>query len=177
MDQNNPFHTSFFLTASFPYISRNTPCRKNAPSFFCKSSIQNLFSRFFLFTIFHSSLMNMPIIYIEEIETTLLTLFGRILGFIGGKVDSALNNTRFMTSPSEFTNFQILNFQLFQFSNLLEVVLIRRKKLPGQVPDSTYKPALKIFIPVRSIFVQPCLCYSRYLYQLAIPLSCYYNTL
>jgi hypothetical protein len=71
--------------------------------------------------IFHSSLMNMPIIYIEENETTLLTLF---LGFIGGKVDSALNNTRFMTSPSEFTNFQILNFQLLQFSNLLEVVVI-----------------------------------------------------
>jgi hypothetical protein len=36
--------------------------------------------------------MNMPIIYIEEIETTLLTLFDRIIG-IGGKVDSALNNT------------------------------------------------------------------------------------
>jgi hypothetical protein len=35
--------------------------------------------------IFHSSLMNMPITYIEEIETTLLTLFGRILGFIEGK--------------------------------------------------------------------------------------------
>jgi hypothetical protein len=77
--------------------------------------------------------MNMPITYIEGIETTLLTLLGRILGFIGGKVDSALNNTRFMTSPSEFTNFQILNFQLFQFSHLLEVVAIRRKKLPGQI--------------------------------------------
>ncbi len=49
----------------------------------------------------------MPIIYIEGIKTTLLTLFGCILGFIGGKVDSALNNTRFMTSPSEFTNFRI----------------------------------------------------------------------
>jgi hypothetical protein len=35
--------------------------------------------------IFHSSLMNMPITYIKEIETTLLTLFGRILGFIEGK--------------------------------------------------------------------------------------------
>jgi hypothetical protein len=29
--------------------------------------------------------MNTPIIYIEEIETTLLTLLGRILGFIEGK--------------------------------------------------------------------------------------------
>jgi hypothetical protein len=27
----------------------------------------------------------MPITYIEEIETALLTLFGRILGFIEGK--------------------------------------------------------------------------------------------
>ncbi len=78
--------------------------------------------------------MNMPITYIQGIKTTLLTLFGRILGFIGGKVDSANDNTRFMTSPSEFTNFQILNFQLFQFSHLLEVVVIRRKKLPGQIP-------------------------------------------
>jgi hypothetical protein len=29
--------------------------------------------------------MNMPITYIEEIETALLTLFGHILGFIEGK--------------------------------------------------------------------------------------------
>jgi hypothetical protein len=29
--------------------------------------------------------MNTPITYTEEIETTLLTLFGRILGFIEGK--------------------------------------------------------------------------------------------
>ena len=87
----------------------------------------------------------MPIIYIKEIETTLLTLFGRILGFIGGKVDSALNNTRFMASPSDFTNFQILNFQFFQFSNLLEVVMTRRKKLPGRVP--THMTTLVLCIP------------------------------
>jgi hypothetical protein len=80
--------------------------------------------------------MNMPITYIEGIKTTLLTLLGGILGFIGGKVDSAPNNTRFMISPSEFTNFQILNFQLFQFSHLLEVFVIRRKKLPGQIPTT-----------------------------------------
>jgi hypothetical protein len=29
--------------------------------------------------------MNMPIIYIEEIETALLTLFSRVPGFIEGK--------------------------------------------------------------------------------------------
>jgi hypothetical protein len=44
-----------------------------------------LFSRFLLCHNFCSSLMNMPITYIEEIETALLTLFGRILGFIEGK--------------------------------------------------------------------------------------------
>jgi hypothetical protein len=37
------------------------------------------FSRFFLCCDFCSSLMNMPITHIEEIETTLLTLFGRVL--------------------------------------------------------------------------------------------------
>jgi hypothetical protein len=62
------------------------------------------------------------------------------LVLLRGKVDSAPNNTRFMTSPSEFTNFQIFNFQLLQFSNLLEVVVIRRKKLPGQVPTMAYYP-------------------------------------
>jgi hypothetical protein len=51
--------------------------------------------------------MNMPIIYIEGIKTTLLTLYGCILGFIGGKVDSVPNNTCFMTSPPEFTNSRI----------------------------------------------------------------------
>jgi hypothetical protein len=64
-----------------------------------------LFSRFFLCYNFCSSLINMPITHIEELETTLLTLFGCILGFIEGKVDSAHNNPCFMTSPSEFTNF------------------------------------------------------------------------
>jgi hypothetical protein len=49
--------------------------------------------------------MNMPITYIEEIETALLTLFGRILVLLRGKADSADNNPSFMTSPSEFTNF------------------------------------------------------------------------
>jgi hypothetical protein len=81
----NPFRSSFFFTASFPYIFRNSPCRKNAPPFFCQSSTRNLFSRFFLCCNFYSSLMNMPITYIEEIEITLLTLFGHILGFIEGK--------------------------------------------------------------------------------------------
>ncbi len=36
-----------------------------------------------------------------------VTLFSCILGFIGGNVDTALNNTRFMTSPSELIKFLI----------------------------------------------------------------------
>jgi len=44
-----------------------------------------LLSCFLLCYNFCSSLMNMPITYIEEIETTLLTLFGRVPGFIEGK--------------------------------------------------------------------------------------------
>jgi len=77
----------------------------------------------------------MPIIHIEGIETTLLTLCGCILGFIGGKVDSVLNNTRFMTSPSEFTNFRI---QL-QIISIFKFVRSRRdpkEKIAGKGPDS-----------------------------------------
>jgi hypothetical protein len=44
---------------------------------FSASPQSKIFSPGFTFVIiFHSSLMNMPITYIEEIETTLLTLFG-----------------------------------------------------------------------------------------------------
>jgi hypothetical protein len=79
--------------------------------------------------------MNMPIIYIEGIETTLLTLYGCILGFIGGKVDSALNNTRFMTSPSAFTNFEF-NFQLFQIFTFVRSRRDPEEKIAGTDPDS-----------------------------------------
>ncbi len=136
-----------FFTASFPYIFSQYPLPKKCTLFFCQPSIQNLFSRFFLRYNFSLLLMNMPIIYIEGIKTTLLTLFGCILGFIGGKLDNALNSTCFMTSPSEFTNFQLFNFQLFQFSHLLEVVVIRRKKLPGQIPTTAYSVAVGDFLP------------------------------
>jgi hypothetical protein len=61
------------------------PLPKKCTPFFRQSSIQNLSPASSSAIIFHSSLMNMPITYIEEIETTLLTLFGRILGFIEGK--------------------------------------------------------------------------------------------
>jgi hypothetical protein len=70
--------SSLLLSRTFFAI----PLAEKMPPFFGQSSIQNLFSCFFLCYNFGSSLMNMPITYIEEIETTLLTLFGRILGFI-----------------------------------------------------------------------------------------------
>ncbi len=55
-------------------------------SLFSVSHQSNIFSPALSFVIiFHSSLMNLPTTYTEEIETTLLTLFGCILGFIEGK--------------------------------------------------------------------------------------------
>jgi hypothetical protein len=41
--------------------------------------------RFLLCHNFYSSLINMPIIYIEEIETSLSTLIGRVPGFMEAK--------------------------------------------------------------------------------------------
>jgi hypothetical protein len=58
---------------------------KNAPLFSASHQSEIFSPAFSSSMIFHSSLMNMPIIYIEEIETTLLTQFGCILGFIEGK--------------------------------------------------------------------------------------------
>jgi hypothetical protein len=58
---------------------------KMHPFFLLILNPKNLFSRFLLCYNFWSSLMNMPITYIEEIKTTLLTLFGRVNGFIEGK--------------------------------------------------------------------------------------------
>jgi len=86
----------------------------------------------------------MPIIYIEGIKTTLLTLFGCILGFIGGKVDSALNNTRFMTSPSEFTNFQIQLALISIFTFVRSRRDSKEKKLPGTDPDRVNKLIFKV---------------------------------
>jgi hypothetical protein len=81
----NPFLLFFFSAASYPYIFRITPCRINAPLFSANHQPENPFPAFFFVTIFYSSLINIPIIYIEEIETTLLTLFSRVPGFMEGK--------------------------------------------------------------------------------------------
>ena len=82
---NKSFFPLLFSAASYPCIFRNTPCRKNAPPFFRQSSIRKSFSRFPLCHNFYSSLINMPIIHIEEIKTSLLTLFGRVPGFMEEK--------------------------------------------------------------------------------------------
>ncbi len=82
---NKSFFALLFSAASYPYIFRNTPCRKNAPPFFHQSSIRKSFSRCLLCHNFYSSLINMPIIHIEEIKTSLLTLFGCVPGFMEEK--------------------------------------------------------------------------------------------
>jgi hypothetical protein len=58
---------------------------KMHPFFQMITNPEILFSRFLLRYNFCSSLINMPITYIEEIETALLTLFGHVPGFIEGK--------------------------------------------------------------------------------------------
>jgi hypothetical protein len=79
----------------------------------------------------------MPIIYIEGVKTTLLTLFGCTLGFIGGKGDTALNNTRFMTSPSEFTNFHI-QLPLISLFKFVRSRCDPKEKIAGTGPDMEY---------------------------------------
>jgi hypothetical protein len=79
----------FILLFSSPLLFRTffaIPLAEKMHPLFSSSHQSKILSpAFFFVIIFLSSLMNMPIIYIEEIETTLLTLFGRILGFIEGK--------------------------------------------------------------------------------------------
>ncbi len=77
----------------------------------------------------------MPIIHIEEIKPPCKPYPVVPSVLLGEREVLALNNTRFMTSPSEFTNFHS-NFQLFKFSHLLEVVVIRRRKIAGTDPDT-----------------------------------------
>ena len=78
----------------------------------------------------------MPIINIEEIETSLLTLLGVSLVLWRRNADSALSNPCFMTLP---LTPQHLNFQLLQFSKfLLEVVAIGRKKCREGSRQSLY---------------------------------------
>jgi hypothetical protein len=70
-------HTRTFFAISL--------AEKMHPFFLLIINPEILFSCFRLCHNFCSSLMNMPITYIEEIETALLTLFGCVPGFMEGK--------------------------------------------------------------------------------------------
>ena len=58
----------------------------------------------------------MPIIHIEEFETSLLTLFGVSLVLWRRKADNALSNPCFMALPPNFTTsaFPISNYFTFK---------------------------------------------------------------
>ncbi len=58
-------------------------------------------------------------------------------GFIRGKGDTALNNPVLWLIPLNSLTFKS-NFQLFKFSHLLEVVVIRRRKIAGTDPETRY---------------------------------------
>jgi hypothetical protein len=105
----------------------------------------------------------MPIIYVEGIKTSLLTLIGCILGFMGGKVDTVLNNTRFMTSPSEFTNFQI------QFPLISIFTFVRSR------PDSKEKNSRdRSQQELNTVYVYRCMTASAYKYMLGVSTVCVY---
>jgi hypothetical protein len=59
--------------------------KKMHPFFSAYHQSENPFFGFLLCYNFCPSLINMPITYIEEIETSLVTLFGRVPGFMEGK--------------------------------------------------------------------------------------------
>jgi hypothetical protein len=69
-------HTRAF--SAIPLAEKCTPFSANHQS-------ENPFFRSLLYYNFCPSLINMPIIYIEEIETSLLTLFGCVPGSMKGK--------------------------------------------------------------------------------------------
>ncbi len=81
----NPFCPSFSSLLFSRTFFAIPLAEKMHPLFSANYQSTIFFSRFLLCYNFCSSLMYMPITYIEGIETTLLTLFGRILGFIEGK--------------------------------------------------------------------------------------------
>jgi hypothetical protein len=120
----------------------------------------------------------MPIIYIEGIKTTLLTLFGFILGFIGGKVDTALNNNPFITSPSEFTNFQI-QLPLISIFTYVRSRRDQRRKIAGTDPDNTilYYTILYYTILYYTILYYTILYYTIRLYHTILYYAILYYTI
>jgi hypothetical protein len=80
----------------------------------------------------------MPIIHIEEFETSLLTLFGVSLVLWRRKADSALSNPCFMTLPPNFTTSE------FPITSLLKSFVRSRrdwkKKMPARIPTTVNYP-------------------------------------
>jgi hypothetical protein len=76
----NPFYSSFSLLLHTRTFFA-TPLAEKMHLLFsaCRQS-ENPFPAFFFVANFYSFLINMPIIHIEEIKTSLLTLFGRVPG-------------------------------------------------------------------------------------------------
>jgi hypothetical protein len=103
----------------------------------------------------------MPIINIEEIETSLLTLLGVSLVLWRRNADSALSNPCFMTLP---LTPQHLNFQFpiyFNFQNFCRVVGIGRKKCRKgfqHSPSSNrygFANQLQLLVPFDALSCQP----------------------
>ncbi len=80
----------------------------------------------------------MPIIYIEGIETTLLTLFGCILGFIGGKV-VRLTTPVLWLLPLNSQTFEF-SFQLFLIFTFVRSRFDLEEKIARTDPDSGQVP-------------------------------------
>ncbi len=75
------------------------------------------------------------------------------LVLLRGKADSAHNNPCFMTSPSEFTTFEFLISNYFNFQIFVRSRREPKEKLPGRVPTITeatkkfYKRPRPLFRP------------------------------
>jgi hypothetical protein len=72
----NPFRPSFSLLLHTRAFFATPLAEKIHLLFSACHQSENPFPTFFFVANFYSSLINMPIIHIEEIETSLLTLFG-----------------------------------------------------------------------------------------------------
>jgi hypothetical protein len=83
------FAINLFCSSFSPLLHTRTffaiPLAEKMHPFFLLIINPKSFSRFLLCHNFYSSLINMPIIHIEETETSLLTLIGRVPGFMEEK--------------------------------------------------------------------------------------------
>ncbi len=90
----------------------------------------------------------MPIIHIEEIETSLLTLLGVSLVLWRRKADSALSNPCFMTLP---LTLQHLNFQ-FPITSIFKIFVRSRRdwkeKMPERIPTGIIYTSTQVFVRI-----------------------------